>query len=92
MMKMISKWIKKKAALDRRYKQMDRLILSSEKAYKSKNKEQYEAYEECIRFQQQKIIETIKEIIKINYVIQKLEKEECHESNCSNDKERSKKL
>lgn len=89
MMKMIGKWIKKKEVLDRRYKQMDRLIINSEKAYESKNKEQYEAYEECIKFQQQKIIETIKEIVKINSVIQRIQKEEHHEDSYSTDKERN---
>ncbi|TRZ48383.1 MAG: hypothetical protein D4S01_10410 [Dehalococcoidia bacterium] len=82
----MKKWIQKKAALDRRYQQMDRLILNSEKAYESKNQEQYEAYEECIKYQQEKINEIIKEIREINSILQK---ERFNENNCSDIKERN---
>jgi len=75
-MTMIKKWANKKAAIDRRYQQMNRLMCQSEKAYERKHLEQFEAYEECIKFQQEKIIEMIKELSEINSVIQSMEDKE----------------
>ena len=49
-------------SLKRSYNQMDRLISQSEKAYKVNHLEQFEAYQECIEFQQKRIIEIIKEL------------------------------
>jgi hypothetical protein len=90
-MAMIKKWTRKKEALNRRYEQMDRLMIQSEKAYEVKHLEQFEAYEECIKFQQDKIIEMIKELVEFNSIIQKMEDKE-NDSSLSSFQKRNQRL
>jgi len=66
----IKKWTKKKVSLERRRHQTERLIIKSDKAYNAGNTELWEAYEGCIEHQQNKMLELINELMRLQTAIE----------------------
>ena len=63
----------KKSELNRRTRQSRYLRKRSDEAYEKKNNEMHEAYEECIKYHQQKMIVLICEIGKIEQFFNNLD-------------------
>jgi hypothetical protein len=73
MKKLIYKWTQKKISLERRRRQTERLIKKADQALKKNNIELWDAYENCIEHQQNKMIELIKEMMQLKEVIENIE-------------------
>lgn len=64
----------KKAQLKRRSKQLHYLQKRADNAYKKKNLELWEAFQICIHFQEQKIINLICQLGRIEEILRDLER------------------
>ena len=73
---LVNVWTRKSVALERRRQQTNRLIKRADEAYESNNPELYEAYEECIQYQQNKMLELVKEVIELRMILQDIEEDE----------------